>query len=147
MIPTYGADNISSPSIAFPLRLHQGLLKKTDERETYLMLLGIMARTPRGSWAGHPLFGFQEFFPEISREGLSEELRTRMAAAATEQINSVLLELGLLRYRVDSIVLDPRHKDMQQSEGAQWTGRITEPRGVTLMLREDGSDRTVGYLL
>lgn len=147
MIPTYGADNTSSPSIAFPLRLRQGLLQKTDERETYLMLLGIMARTPRGSWAGHPLFGFQEFFPEISREGLSEEMRTRMAAAAAEQINSVLLELGLLRYRVDSIVLDALHKDTQLIEGTRWTGRITEPRGVTLMLHEAGSDRTVGCSL
>lgn len=147
MIPTYRADNLSSPSIAFPLRLQQGLLQKTDERETYLMLVGIMARTPRGSWAGHPLFGFQEFFPEIAREGLSEESRERMAAATAEQINSVLLELGLTRYRVDSLVLDPLQKDTQQPDGARWTARATERRGVTLMLREHSSDRTVGYAL
>ncbi|RZU40310.1 hypothetical protein [Edaphobacter modestus] len=147
MIPTYRADNLSSPSIAFPLRLQQGLLQKTDERETYLMLVGIMARTPRGSWAGHPLFGFQEFFPEIAREGLSEESRERMAAATAEQINSVLLELGLTRYRVDSLVLDPLQKSMQQSDDARWTTRATEGRGVTLLLREHSSDRTVGYAL
>jgi len=145
LIPPYGADNHSSSSIAFPLRLQQGLLQKTDERETYLMLLGIMARTPRGSWAGHPLFGFQDFFLEISKEGLTEELRTRMAAATAEQINSVLLELGLIRYRVASIVFDPLHKDTQQPDGARWAGRVAEGRGVTLMLREAGSDRTVGY--
>jgi hypothetical protein len=147
LIPTYRADNLSSPSIAFPLRLQQGLLQKTDERETYQMLVGIMARTPRGSWAGHPLFGFQEFFPEIAGEGLSEELRTRMAAATAEQINSVLLELGLTRYRVDSLVLDPLRKDTQQSDSARRTARATEGRGVTLLLREHGSDRTVGYAL
>lgn len=147
MIPTYRADHLSSSSIAFPLRLQQGLLQKTDERETYLMLLGIMARTPRGSWVGHPLFGFQEFFPEVSRESLSEESRARMAAAATEQINTVLLELGLVRYRVESIVLDPLHKDMQQPEATRWTGRVSEQRGVTLMLRESGSDRLIGHSL
>lgn len=148
MSATYREDNLSSPSIAFPLRLRQGLLHKTDERETYLMLLGIMARTPRGSWSGHPLFGFQEFFPEVAREGLLEEARVRMASATAEQINSVLLELGLTRYRVESLVLDPLPKDLQQQpDGAPWTGRTTERRGVTMMLREPGSDHTVGYAL
>jgi hypothetical protein len=122
------------------------LLQKTDERETYLMLLGIMARTPSGSWAGHSLFGFQEFFPEIAREGLSEESRARMAAATAEQINSVLLDLGLTRYRVDSLSLDPLQKNTPSSD-ARWTARATEGRGVTLMLRESGSDHPVGYAL
>ena len=147
MIPTYLADNPSRPSIAFPLRLQQGLLQKTEERETYLMLLGIMARTPRGSWAGHRSFGFQEFFPEVSKENLTEESRTRMAAAMVEEINSVLLDLGLTRYRVDSLVLDSLQKDMQQSDQARWAGRTIESRGVTLMLRETGADRATGYAL
>jgi hypothetical protein len=146
LIPTYLADNLSSPSIAFPLRLQQGLLQKTDERETYLMLLGIMARTPRGSWPGHPLFGFQEFFLEIARESLSEESRTRMAAATAEEINSVFADLGLTRYRVDSFVLDPLEKDTQPHR-AQWAGRAMGGRGATLMLRETGSDRATGYAL
>ncbi len=147
MIPAYRADNLSSPSIAFPLRLRQGLLQKTDERETYLMLVGTMARTPRGTWAGHPLFGFQEFFPEIAREGLSEESRARMATATAEQINSVLLDLGLTRYRVDSLVLDSPPKESRQSDGMRWTARATEGHGVTILLREQGSDRTVGCAL
>lgn len=147
MIPTYCADDLSNPSIAFPLRLQQGLLQKTDERETYLMLLGVMASTPRGSWSGHPFFGFQEFFPEIAKEGLSEESRARIAATTTEQINSVLLELGLTRYRVDSMVLDPLPKDRLQPDGGRGTGRPAEGRGVILMLRESGSDSTVGHAL
>ena len=146
MIPTYLADNLSNSSITFPLRLQQGLLQKTDEREIYLMLLAIMARTPRGSWAGHPFFGFQEFFPEITRESLTEESRTRMAAATVEEINSVLADLGLTRYRVDSFVLDPREKDTQTNR-AQRVEHTMEGRDVTLMLRETGSDRATGYAL
>jgi len=144
LVPTYLAENLSNSSIAFPLRLQQGLLQKTDEREAYLMLLGIMARTPRGSWAGHPLFGFQEFFSGIIKEGLSQELRTRMAETTAGEINTVLSDLGLTRYRVDSLVLEPLEKNMQ---GAWRVEQTTEGRGVTLMLRETGSDRATGYAL
>jgi len=147
LIPTYLADIPSHPSIAFPLRLQQGLLQKTEEGETYLTLLSIMARTPRGSWAGHRLFGFQEFFPEVSKEGLSVEARERMAAATVEEINSVLLDLSLTRYRVDSLVFDSMQTDMQQPDQARWAGRIMESQGVTLMLRETGADRATGYAL
>ena len=146
MIPTYLADNFSNPSISFPLRLQQGLLRKTDEREAYLILLGIMAKTPRGSWGGHPSFGFQEFFPAITREGLSEESRTQLAAAAVKEINSVLTDLDLIRYNVDSLVLDPLDKNTQSS-GSKSTGRAMEVRGVTLMLREIGNERATGYAL
>jgi len=69
MAPTVPQENLSPPPIAFPLRLDGGLLQKTNEREAYLLLLGIMARTPRGSWAGHSSFGFHEFFSEITRQG------------------------------------------------------------------------------
>ena len=144
LVPTYLAENLSNSSIAFPLRLQQGLLQKTDEREAYLMLLGIMARTPRGSWAGHPLFGFQEFFSGIIKEGLSQELCTRMAETTAGEINTVLSDLGLTRYRVDSLVLEPLEKNMQ---GAWRVEQTTEGRGVTLMLRETGSDRATGYAL
>jgi hypothetical protein len=147
LIPTYLAEELSSASIAFPLRLRQGLLQKTVEREGYLMLLGIMARTPRGSWAGHPTFGFQEFFSEISKDGLSQELRMRMAEATAAEINTVLIDLDLTRYRVDSLVLDPLQKDTQEFDRTRWVGRLTEGRGVTLMLRENGSDRASGYAL
>ncbi len=147
MIPTYVAESLSNPSIAFPLRLQQGLLQKTDEREAYLMLLGIMARTPQGSWAGHPLFGFREFFSEIVKEGLSPDSRTRMAEATAGQINSTLVDLGLTRYRVDSLVFEPLAKDTEGADRVRQAERMKEGHGVTLMLRESASDRATGYAL
>jgi hypothetical protein len=145
-IPTYIAEN-SNTSIAFPLRVRQGLLQKADEREAYLTILGIMARTPRGSWAGHPTFGFQEFFSEVTKEGLTLESRMRMTAITAEEINAVLIDLGLTRYRVDSLLLDPLQKDIQGLDRMQWVGHTIAERGVTLMLRESGSDRAAGYAL
>ena len=147
MIPTYPAETLPNPSIAFPLRLRQGLLEKTDEREAYMTLLGIMARTPRGSWAGHPSFGFRDFFSEIVKEGLSTDSRTRMAEAAAGQINSILADLGLTRYRVDSLVFEPFEKDTEGSARVRRAKPMREGHGVTLMLRESGSDRATGYAL
>lgn len=147
MVPAYLTENFSNPSIAFPLRLQHGLLRKTDEREAYLLLLGVMARTPRGSWAGHPAFGFNEFFSEITKDGLSQESRTRMAERSAEEINTVLADLGLTRYRVDSLVLEPIERDIQSGERPQRAIQPIEGRGVTMMLRESGSDRAAGYLL
>jgi hypothetical protein len=147
LIPTNLAENLSNPSIAFPLRLQQGLLKKTDEWEAYLTLLGIMARTPRGSWMGHPFFGFHEFFAEIAKEGLSQESRTRMAETTAGQMNATLIDLGLTRYRVDSLVFEPLEKTTQGAGDARWAGRMREGHGLTLMLRENGSDRATGYVL
>jgi hypothetical protein len=130
---------LSNPSIAFPFRLQQGLLQKTSEREAYLMLLEIMARTRRGSWAGHPLFGFQQFFAEMTKEGLPQETRNRIADRTTQEINTVLTDLGLTRYHVDSLALD-------SPQPLRTTG-FELPRSVILMLRESGSERASGYLL
>jgi hypothetical protein len=146
MAPTYIEENLSTPSIAFPLRLSRGLLQKTDERDAYLMLLEIMARTPRGSWAGHHLFGFREFFPEVFKEGLSPESRAHLTTTTVKEINAVLADLGLTRYRVDSLIPDKDEKDFP-ADRARGMGHGTERRGVTLMLRESGSDRAAGYAL
>ena len=127
----------SNPSIVFPFRLEQGLLRKTDEREAYLMLLEIMARTPQGSWSGHPLFGFREFFPEATKEGLTTEMRRRIAEKTVHEINAVLADLGLVRYRVDSLGVDQAQKGMN----------VDERQGVTCVLRENGSERVSDYLL
>jgi hypothetical protein len=147
LAPTYFAENLAYPSIAFPLRLQQGLLQKTDEREAYLTLLGIMARTPRGSWAGHASFGFHEFFSDVAQESLSEESRNCIAEKTAKEINSVLADLGLTHYLVDSLVLDPLEKDAQGGDRTRWTGHMMQKRGTTLMLRESGSDRAAGYAL
>jgi hypothetical protein len=147
LAPAYLADNLANPSIAFPLRLQQGLLQKTDEREAYLTLLGIMARTPRGSWAGHPAFGFHAFFSDVAQESLSEESRTRIAEKTAKEINSVLADLGLTHYLVDLLVLDPLERDTQGGDHTRWTRRMMQKRGTTLLLRESGSDRSAGYAL
>jgi len=144
---TFLPENISHPSIAFPLRLQRGLLQKTDEREAYLMLLGIMARTPRGSWAGHASFGFNEFFAEFAKHGISQESTTRIAETTAKEINAVLIDLGLTRYRVDSLMIEPCGKELQGSGQEKWAGHIMEQRGVTLMLREVSSDRATRYAL
>lgn len=136
------ASALSNPSITFPLRLRQGLLQKADEQEAYLMLLEIMARTPRGSWAGHALFGFQEFFPEVTKEGLAPEARSRITDRAVQEINIVLADLGLTRYRVDSLTLDSTQQHMPWKAGA-----AAERQGVTLMLRESSGKRASGYIL
>jgi hypothetical protein len=138
---TFHQERLSHPSIAFPLRLERGLLQKTDERETYLMLLGIMARTPRGSWAGHPSFGFNEFFAEFAQQGISQESLTRIAESTAKEINAVLADLGLTRYRVDSLIIDPLEREVRGGGQERWAGHVIEQRGVTLMLREISSDR------
>lgn len=147
MIPTYRAGNLSKSSIAFPFRLRHGLLQKTDEREAFLMLIEIMARTPRGSWVGHPAFGFQEFFVETSKEGLSRESRNRIAEATVDEINSVLVDLEVKRYCVDSFIFDPIQKKVHVSDRMRLMGQSREGRGVTLMLRESGTDHAAGYAL
>lgn len=145
--PTYFAENISNPSIAFPLRLRRGLLQKTDEREAYLMLFEIMARTPRGSWGGHPSFGFHEFFTEVTKEGLSQQSRIALAEKTAAEINSVLADIGLTRYCVDSLQLDSVEREGSGKDQARWAGHLIERRGVTLMVRESNSDRASGYSL
>ena len=87
-------------AIAFPLRLNNGLLRKTDERDAFLTVIGIMARTPRGSWPGHSLFGFRDFFS-------GPAIRRQLPDPTIEEINNVLNDLGLTAYRVESIRQEP----------------------------------------
>jgi hypothetical protein len=122
-----------------------GLLQKTDEREAYLALLGNMARTPRGSWAGHPSFGFHNFFSDSVKEGLSPESRARMAEVTAKEINAVLSDLGLARYRVASLALEPFERDTRGN--GHWMGHQIGSRGVILRLCESGSDLATEYPL
>jgi DNA-directed RNA polymerase subunit N (RpoN/RPB10) len=137
-------EDISQPVIAFPVRVNRGLLQKTDERDAYLTLLGVMARTPQGSWMGHPLFGFRDFFTQISKDGLSREVRMRISETTAAEINAVLADLGLTRYCVESLTPDSLDKEIYNVENAS---RLTEKYGVTLTLRENGSSRTARYAL
>ena len=141
MLRDYSTQSPSSPSIAFPLRLQRGLLVKTDEREAYMTLIGIMARTPRGSWPGHIAFGFNEFFSAISRHDLSPEQRVRIAEATAAEINDVMADLALTRYRVDSLLFEPGETVRRDAKDTSPWAEVSGERGVTLMLRETGSDR------
>lgn len=141
------AEEFPNSSIAFPIRLQQGLLRKTSEQDGYLTLIAVMARTPRGSWPGHAQFGFNEFFSELTKEGLSEDSRRSITQVAIRELNAVLADLGLTRYQVESIVPDTTQKETQNSDRQRWTGHMMENRGITLTLRDSATDRTTGYVL
>jgi hypothetical protein len=134
-------------SIAFPLRMPRGLLLKTGELDAYLTVIAIMARTPRGSWHGHPLFGFQELFAQVSKERLTPAQRNEMTRNVATEINLVLADLGLTGYSVDSIV--------SESSGEGMEGGTTAPRArpsidvpeMVVMLRERGGVRAQGYAI
>ena len=83
--------------ISFPLRFQNGFLRRTSEAEAILALLRLMATTPGGSWPGSKSFGVRDLF---------EEARTHPDAPKTamERMNSVLVDLGITGYRVESIV-------------------------------------------
>lgn len=63
-----------------------------------------MATTPNGSWHGSESFGVRDIF---------ESARTRPEApqAAMEQMNRALLDLGITKYRVDSITKEMQTQD------------------------------------
>jgi hypothetical protein len=84
--------------LAFPLRLQQnGLLQRTSQASSVIALLQLMARTPRGSWAGCPLFGLRDLF----EDGRS---RADVARLAMERINETLQDLELREYVVTEVV-------------------------------------------
>jgi len=111
-------------SIAFPLRFNHGLLRKTDERDAFLTLIGIMARTPRGSWSGHKLFGFRDFFS-------GPAIRRQLPDPTIEEINRVLGDLGLTSYRVEAIRQEP--------------SSLGQPESFVMTLRPAGADHSLEF--
>jgi hypothetical protein len=85
--------------IAFPLRLRGQLLARCDFAEALVALLGIMARTPRGSWRGLPAFGLRELLAESPK-------RRELLRQAVLEANAALAELGVEGIAVESIELD-----------------------------------------
>ena len=82
--------------IAFPLRFHNGFLRRTSEVESIVGLLRLMAGTPGGSWLGSANFGVRDIF---------EGARTHPGATkdAMERMNRALTDLGITGYRVENI--------------------------------------------
>jgi hypothetical protein len=146
-MPAAGTHPAQHLSIAFPLRMPRGLLLKTGELDAYLTVIAIMARTPRGSWHGHPLFGFQELFAQVSKERLTPAQRNEMTRNAATEINLVLADLGLTRYSVDSIASESSGEGMEGGTMA-WRSRpsIDVPE-INVMLRERGGVRAQGYAI
>jgi len=85
--------------IAFPLRLRGQLLERCGFAESMISLLGIMARTPRGSWQGLREFGLRELLAEIPR-------RRELLHEAVQQANRALMELGVEGVTIESIELN-----------------------------------------
>src|SRR5258708_12273068 len=83
--------------IAFRLRFHKSLLRRTSEPEAIVGLRRLMAGTPGGSWPGSANFGVRDVF---------ERARTQPDApkVAMERMNRALIDLGITGYRVESIV-------------------------------------------
>jgi len=85
--------------IAFPLRLRAALLDRCEFPEALISLLGIMARTPQGSWPGSPSFGLRELLADAPR-------RRELLREAVLRANAGLAELGVEGVAVESIELD-----------------------------------------
>jgi hypothetical protein len=144
---TTSTEGLPASSIAFPLRIEHGLLRRTDERDAYLTIIAVMARTPRGSWPGHSGFGFNELFPEITNPANSPESRQRLLQSAVQQINGVLADLGLTRYQLESFIPDAVDPQAQSDNRSQWIAHVIERRGITAILREAGAHRVIEYAL
>ena len=80
------------------MRLQEnGLLQRAPQSASVVALLQLMARTPRGSWAGCPVFGLRDLF-ENSR------IRADTARLAMERINEALVDLDLRSFTVTDVV-------------------------------------------
>jgi hypothetical protein len=92
--------------LAFPLRLEGAYLKRTGEPEAVLQLIGLMARTPSGSWPGCRTFGVRDVF-----EGA--RLRPERISQVTDSINATLTDLGITNFRLSGITKETaEHADV-----------------------------------
>ena len=83
--------------LAFPLRLREnGLLQRQDQTASIIDLLGLMARTPAGSWPGSPAFGLRDLFE--NSKGRGDVPRLAMA-----RINEAFVDLGIEGFTVLSV--------------------------------------------
>ena len=85
---------------SFPLRLKGAYLQRTAEADSVVALIGIMARTPRGSWQGCAEFGLRE---DLEHAGARPELPLETIG----RVNATLGTLGITNFRVESIVREP----------------------------------------
>ena len=86
--------------IGFPLRLQNGLLKRTGEAEAIVALIQAMAGTPGGSWSGSPSFGLRDLLEDVRR-------RPALAPNVVAKLNAALADLGVTNYRVAALEREP----------------------------------------
>ena len=143
-------DNTSHSALAFPLRLQNAQLQKTDEREAYETLVWIMARSQRGSWPGSALFGFREEIGEIFRVMLKDaapgEQHLKACQVLACEINCALAALGLMLYEVEAIVLEEPPREMQGAEQALWFNHSMGASGATFVMRRNADSSIGGHL-
>ncbi|HLJ88279.1 MAG TPA: hypothetical protein VKZ53_15780 [Candidatus Angelobacter sp.] len=124
------AENLREPSmaIAFPLRLDRGLLRKVDQQDAVMTVIGIMARTPSGTWSGSSSFGFSDRFQELSNRKLTPEARKKLSEQILGGINQALKELGVSGY--EAIALEEENREDEkpgQKDGVDMHAAIVTP--------------------
>jgi uncharacterized protein YjiS (DUF1127 family) len=87
--------------VSFPLRLDNAFLRRCEEAEGIVALVRLMATTPHGSWAFCPSFGVRDYFEQA-------RVKPDLPRLAVAEINRSLEDLGITRYKVQSIASEPQ---------------------------------------
>ena len=113
--------------IAFPLRLENDFLRRTDEVQAVITLIRLMAATPGGSWKGSSNFGVRDIF---------EGARTNPNAArdAAERMNRALSDLYITSYRVGSILKEAPSSPDVDSYVVKLVSSVDESRMYSVAL-------------
>ena len=82
--------------LANPLRLTNGFLRRVEEPEAVLMLIRIMAMTPKGSWPACSSFGIRDLLEDSSKRGAG-------LAGGVRQVNEGLRDMGIDTYWLESL--------------------------------------------
>lgn len=115
--------------------MNEGFLRRCSGPEAVLSLIGVMANTPQGSWAGCPQFGFRDLLEESNT-------RPEKIGVAVQALNRVLEDLGVNSFRVEAMTRD----SAVGAEVGQWTiilTSTTEP-GRTFSLGLGGQTGVAG---
>jgi hypothetical protein len=145
-MPTDYKANDTALAVAFPLRLERGLLRRTDPQNAVLTLVGIMARTPGGSWPGNPAFGFNEFFRKAIDRRLTAEARKKLSTETLQTINQALQSLGVSEYEVMSVEPEQPLKEKERVSREEEDKRLRvaeEPPVFVIRLRSLATERVL----
>lgn len=112
-------------SLAFPLRMEKGLLRRCSESEALASLLEVIGRTDHGSWSGSEAFG---------TFGLTKAGATRQQARQIQDaLNQSLRDLHITAYRVASV--EPERSPTPDSQTFVVVFEATEATAQPITLR------------